>query len=151
MSAPPPIGRTPTLRLSPGFRFAIYATFWTLFATGAAWLVADALKDAANGELWQEAAACLLMVHGGAAMLALMLLGALAPLHVAPGWRKGRNRTAGAAMVAFNAVLVVTALGLYYIGSDLLRPWISDLHIAIGLGLPVLFLVHVVTGRRGAK
>jgi hypothetical protein len=45
------------------------------------------LKEAPNGELWQQAA-YLLMIHGGAAMLTLMLLGALFPVHVAaPGAR----------------------------------------------------------------
>jgi hypothetical protein len=129
----------------------LYATFGMLVLTGGAWLAADRLKDAADGELWQEAAADLLMVHGGAAMLALLLLGALAPLHVTPGWRKRRNRAAGIAMVTVNAVLVATAFGLYYAGGEWLRPWISDTHIAVGLSLPALFLVHVLAGRRGAK
>ncbi len=46
------------------------------FASGAAWLVADPLKETSNGELWQQAAAYLLMVHGAAAMVTLTLLGA---------------------------------------------------------------------------
>ena len=41
------------LRLSPAFRYAVYATFAILFLSGAVWLVADGLKDGANGELWQ--------------------------------------------------------------------------------------------------
>ena len=139
------------MQLSPTFRFALYATFWTLFLTGGTWIAADQLKETADGEFWQGAAANMLVAHGGAAMLALMLLGAFVPLHVWPGWRKGRNRVAGAAMVAFNAVLVLTAFGLYYVGSDLLRSWISNIHIGIGLCLPALFLVHVLTGRRGTK
>jgi hypothetical protein len=40
------------------------------------------LKETSNGEIWQQAAAYLLMVHGGAAMLTLMLLGALFPVHI---------------------------------------------------------------------
>jgi hypothetical protein len=138
------------LRLDPAFRAALYAAFAVLLVTGAAWLWADAMKDSPSGEGWQAAGADLLMIHGGTAMATLMLIGALIPLHLRRGWRARRNRITGAAMATFNAVLIVTAFGLYYFGSDLLRPWSSRLHIAFGLALPVLFVIHVVTGRRSA-
>jgi hypothetical protein len=35
----------------------------------------------------QESATSLLMLHGGGAMLTLLLLGALVPLHVQRAWR----------------------------------------------------------------
>ncbi len=136
------------MRLKPAFRFALYAAFAVLFVSGATWLVADRWKE--TSELAQEAAADLLMVHGGAAMVALLLLGALVPLHVQRGWRAARNRIAGVVMVTFNAVLVVTALGLYYAGSETLRPWMSDVHLWVGLAFPLLLLIHVVLGRRSA-
>ncbi len=136
------------LRLSPRFRFALYGAFLALFVTGAAWLVADGLKDTSSGEMWQAIAATLLMLHGGATMVTLMLLGALVPLHVQRAWRTRRNRVTGTLMVTFNAVLIATAFGLYYLGSEALRPWASNVHIGVGLFLPVLFLVHIVLGRR---
>jgi hypothetical protein len=122
-----------------------------LLLTGAAWVAADQLKESPDGDVWQQAGSYLLMLHGGAAMLALMLLGALAPLHVTPAWRSRRNRIAGSAMLGFNAALVITAFGLYYAGSDVVRSWVSDVHVALGLGLPVLFLIHVVAGRRSSQ
>ena len=134
------------MRLKPAFRYALYGAFAILFATGAAWLAADRLKE--SGEQWQEIAANLLMVHGGTAMIALLLLGALVPLHVQRSWRAGKNRVAGIAMVTFNGVLIVTAFGLYYAGSEILRPWMSDVHLIFGLALPVMFLIHVMLGRR---
>jgi cyanate permease len=90
----------------------------------------------------------MLMLHGGGAMATLMLLGALVPLHVRRAWRSGRNRRTGPMMVAVNAVLIATAFGLYYDGSDTLRPWISDLHTVVGIALPLALLVHVWRGRR---
>lgn len=114
--------------------------------TGTVLLVADALKE--SDEIWQQTAANLLMLHGGVAMLALMLLGALVPLHLRRAWRARKNRITGTVMATFNAVLIITAFGLYYSGSDVVRPWISRLHYGLGLALPVLFLVHVVWGRR---
>ncbi len=53
-------------------------------------------------------------------------------------------------MVTFNSVLVVTAFGLYYAGSETLRPWMSDVHLWVGLAFPLLLLIHVVLGRRSA-
>lgn len=137
------------MRLDPTFRLTLYAVFFVLFVTGAAWLVADQLKEAPNtGEAWQLAGSYLLMLHGGAAMIALILLGALLPLHMQRAWRARWNRVAGAAMLACNAVLIVTAFGLYYAGSEVLRPWMSAIHIAFGFGLPAVFIVHLVRGRR---
>jgi cation transport ATPase len=139
------------LRLEPRFRYALYGAFSALFVTGAAWLSADVLKDSPSGDTWQATAAWLLMLHGGAAMATLMLLGALVPLHVARAWRSARNRVSGSAMLTINAVLIATSFGLYYFGAEVLRPWASNLHIAFGLFLPVLFLIHVVRGRRAAS
>jgi len=139
----------PFWRLEPPFRFAIYIAFAVLFASGAAWLVANRLKETSNGETWQQAAAYLLMVHGGAAMLTLMLLGALFPLHIGRAWRAKKNRATGIVML-FNAVLIATAFGLYYLASEILRPWASGVHIAFGLSLPLLFFVHIKTGRERA-
>jgi hypothetical protein len=45
----------PVWRLDPPFRFAIYIAFAVLFASGAVWLVADQMKESANGEFWQQA------------------------------------------------------------------------------------------------
>jgi hypothetical protein len=136
------------LRLDPVFRCAFYATAGALLATGAAWLVADRLKDAADGEFWQQAAATLLMLHGGSAMIALMMLGALVPAHMRYGWRAAKNRVTGIAMCTANIVLIVTAFGLYYLGSETLRAWMSDLHTALGFAAPALLVGHIWWGRR---
>jgi hypothetical protein len=136
------------LRLDERFRWGLYGVFSVLFVTGAVWLIADAWKDSPSGDFWQGLSASLLMIHGGAAMVALVLLGALIPIHVMRAWRSRRNRVAGAAMVAANVLFVATAFALYYAGSDTWRPWISDLHIAVGLIFPALIVIHVVTGRR---
>jgi hypothetical protein len=136
------------LQLDRRFRWALYVAFALLFATGAAWLIADQLKDSPSGEFWQATTANLLMIHGGAAMVTLLLLGALFPAHIARAWRGRRNRVSGAIMAATNIALIVTAFGLYYLGSDTFRPWISNAHISVGLALPALLIVHVWLGRR---
>jgi hypothetical protein len=135
------------VRLDPSFRRALYAAVAVLTLTGAGWMLADWEKDPAGPEAWQSVAANLLMVHGGTAMAMLMMLGALVPLHVRRSWRSGRNRLTGPAMIGINAALIVTGFGLYYAGSELLRAWISDIHIAVGFVLPALLGLHIWVGR----
>jgi hypothetical protein len=134
------------LRLEPCFRFAIYAAFAVLFLTGAGWLVADWQRDI--DDIWARTAVTMLMVHGGTAMVTLLLLGALIPVHLLNVWRSRRNRISGSAMVTLNAVLIVTAFGLYYLGSELVRPWMSWIHMTCGVFVALLLPLHVVLGRR---
>jgi cation transport ATPase len=122
----------------------LYLVIAVLFITGAAWVAVDRA-------VWPETATYLLRLHGGAAMAMLVLLGALLPLHVRVGWRRRRNRGSGALMVAANAILVATAFGLYYAGSDALRHWTSDLHIALGFALPLAVAGHVLRGRKSGR
>jgi hypothetical protein len=136
------------LRLKSSLRYSVYAIVAVLALSGALWLVADWRKDLSTDEIWQQVAANTLMVHGGAAMLALLLLGALIPLHALRGWRAEKNRISGIIMATLNAALILTAFGLYYLGSEALRPWFSWTHIAAGLGLALWLPMHVWLGRR---
>ncbi len=117
-----------------------------LLLSGAGWFVADWLKD--SGEIWQQVAASMLMIHGGVAMLTLMALGALIPVHFLRAWRAGNNLVSGSIMAAFNALLIVTAFGLYYLGSEAVRPWVSWIHIVAGLCVSSMFPIHILLGRR---
>ena len=136
------------MRLDFRFRYALYAAFSTLFISGALWLAADSLKDAADGEGWQAISANLLMVHGGAAMVTLMLFGAMVPIHLLRAWRAKRNRWTGSVMAVLNAILIVTAFGLYYLGGEEVRPWMSNIHLGAGFSLPLLLFIHILRGRR---
>ena len=136
------------LQLDPRFSWGLYSLFGVLFTTGICWIVADRLKDPENGELWQGIAANMLMIHGGAAMITLVMLGALFPNHITRAWRAQRNRAAGIGMLTINLMLVATAFGLYYLGSETFRPWISDVHIAFGILIPAAFALHIFIGRQ---
>jgi cytochrome c biogenesis protein CcdA len=136
------------LRLKSSFRYALYAAFAALVLTGAGWFVADWQKDPSGDEIWQQIAANMLMVHGGVAMLTLLMLGALIPLHILRAWRAAKNRISGSIMATLNVALILTAFGLYYLGSENLRPWISWTHIGAGVCLAVWLPMHVWLGRR---
>ena len=136
------------MRLNSRFRYAVYAAIAVLFLSGVGWFAADWQKEGANGETWQQIAVYLLMLHGGGAMVTLLLLGALIPVHLLRSWRRGKNLVMGSVMVALNAVLIATAFGLYYLGSEAVRPWMSWVHLVIGALLPGLLALHIVLGRR---
>lgn len=132
------------MRLSTRFRAVLYLGVAVLFVTGAVWVGLDRT-------MWPETSTYLLRLHGGAAMAMLVLLGTLLPLHVRLGWRRKRNVTSGTVMLSSNAILVGTAFGLYYAGSDTVRHWTSVLHIAVGFVLPLVVAGHVHLGRRGRQ
>jgi hypothetical protein len=136
------------LRLDTRFRAAFYAGLTVLFGTGAAWFAVDRLKESGAGAEGPAVGPYLLMAHGGTAMLFLLMLGALIPLHTRTAWRARMNRASGIVMLSCGAVLILTAFGLYYVGSEWLRQWTSNLHIVLGLGFPLLLAVHATLGRR---
>src|SRR5262245_34342287 len=135
--------------LKNAFRFALYGVFSLLFVSGAVWIYADQMKNNTemDTDMWQQVAAFLLSLHGGAAMVTLMLLGALGPMHVQRAWRAKKNRATGIASMAMYGLLIATAFGLYYVGSEALRPWISTIHIAFGLAVPAVITAHIMVGR----
>jgi hypothetical protein len=136
------------LRLNRYFRYFLYCIFSVLFLSGSGWYIADGLKDSPDGDIWQAVSANLLMMHGGAAMITLIALGTLIPLHVIRGWRADRNLVTGVTMATLNAALIVTAFGLYYLGSERLRLFVSNIHLAAGLAFPLLLFAHIFLGRR---
>jgi hypothetical protein len=139
------------LRLDPSFRVVFYAILSLLFATGALWLLADDAASQPGSETWPAIATLLLTLHGSLAMLTLLALGALLAVHVFPSWQKKRNLATGVGLLVVNALLVITACGLYYIGGEALRRAASNVHLALGFLLPLLATVHVVRGRQARK
>jgi hypothetical protein len=131
------------LRLEGVLRWSIYAIVAVLFVTGVAWWLLDERSGASRYYL--------IAAHGLAAMGFLVALGATLTLHVREGWRRRLNRGSGAAVLTVAGVLMLTAFGLYYSGSDSMRSWTSALHLSIGLALPLLLAVHVALGRRARK
>jgi hypothetical protein len=51
-------------------------------------------------------------------------------------------------MITLNTLLIMTAFGLYYLGSETVRPWMSWIHILVGFSVPGLFTLHIFLGRR---
>ena len=128
------------LRLSLFTEFFVYLVFGILLVTGVAWMVFQARLDEGN-----HVSSLMLKLHGGAAMISLILLGALIN-HMRKGWKSRKNRTSGLTLVLVILFLVVTGYGLYYAGNEQLRSLISQWHAWIGLGIFLLLPAHILIG-----
>ena len=132
-----------TFRLNRPFKALVYLSFGVLLLTGAWWMYEQSHLD----DLYLVTLPRLLMkIHGGAAMLALLVLGALT-VHIRRGWKAHKNRLSGALLMAVNVFLIVTGYGLYYAGGEALREWLSRWHAWLGLASGVLLPAHVLAGR----
>ena len=139
--------RPDSIRLKHLQRYFLYIVLALLFLTGVAWAYWNYLA-ASPGDFEISAKAWAMKIHGAAAMAILVLIGMLLSGHVRFAWRARRNRANGSIFLSAFAVLTITGYGLYYAGGERLRAWTSCVHIAVGLALPILLLVHIVLGRR---
>lgn len=87
-------------------------------------------------------------IHGAAAMAILVLIGMLLTAHVRVAWRARRNRGNGSLLLSALAVLTITGYGLYYAGGESLRAWTGWIHLAVGLALPLILVLHVLLGKK---
>lgn len=132
-----------SFRLNRPFKALVYLSFGLLLLTGAIWMYAQGrLED----QGWETIPRLQMKIHGGAAMLALIVLGALSA-HIRRGWNADKNRLSGAVLIGVNVFLIVTGYGLYYAGGEALRAWLSHWHAWIGLVSGVLLPAHVLAGR----
>jgi len=120
-----------------------------LVVTGCGWLLCHyVLAEAGEfGPLPHPLEGLWLQLHGAAGMIALVLFGSLLPSHMLRAWSSRRGRASGGTLAGLFMLLTVTGYGLYYVGGESLRQWISVVHWAVGLGIPVLLTAHVYTLR----
>jgi hypothetical protein len=128
---------------------AVYLSFGLLLATGIAWLVFNTWVRV-QGDFGPEhhpAEHMVLIAHAIGAYAFLIVLGAMTPVHIPLGWNRRRNLVSGITLVTVCGLLGLTALGLYYVGQDLLRGWTSLVHWTVGLAALPALLLHVTRGR----
>jgi O-antigen/teichoic acid export membrane protein len=134
------------------FRYELwlYGTGTLVWLSGVAYLVSHYLPsgdDPLSGmphpaDIW-----CL-RVHGAVMLAFLAAFGAMVPTHMRPAWRRRTNRWSGLSMILVVTILVLTGYGLYYVGEENTRAWISAAHWGLGLGAAGALIVHRALGRR---
>ena len=146
--APPRTAGTAPLRLALWHEMLLCAVMAALTVSGGVWLIYHHLMPLNDSIATHPAETWSLRLHGGLAMLTLVMVGALLPRHVLPAWGRRLNRGSGASMLGAMLLLTVSGYLLYYAGSPSLRDVVSVLHWVVGLALPLLLLLHMVLGGR---
>lgn len=138
-------------RLPRWQEWSVYLALGLLIATGIAWLLLEKFVRV-NGEFGPEhhpAEHMVLIAHGAAAYAFLIIGGAMVPVHITLGWNTRRNLKSGLMLAGTCVILAVTALGLYYVGDEISRNWVSITHWVIGLVVIPALLIHALIGRSG--
>lgn len=137
------------LRLERWHRRCVYVSCALLLASGVAWLVArNFLRPVGQfGEAIHPIEPWAMKVHGAAMMAMIYFLGSLMNSHIRRALKVKRNLASGWSMIAAMGLLSFTGFGLYYLAGESDRQIWSVVHWVVGLGLPVLVLVHVLVGR----
>lgn len=138
----------PEVKLGAFHRYCAYSILGLLFVSGVVHFVLHQFFAVTGpfGAAPHPAEHSLLLLHGAAAMAALLLIGSLLPAHVGPSWLLDRNRRAGLALLAVVALMTLSGYGLYYLGADGLRAACRWLHIGAGLAFLPVFAGHLWRG-----
>ena len=138
-------------RLPRWQEWSVYVSFGLLFVTGIAWLLLDWFVSVAGdfGPEHHPAEHWMLIAHGVVAYAFLIVAGAMIPVHITIGWNTRRSLKTGLTLAGALLLLAVTALGLYYLGDEMQRNWVSVIHWSVGFGASAVLLVHALIGRRG--
>ena len=131
----------------------MYLVVATLVASGLMWLAAHFFMRPVGefGAVIHPLEPWSMKLHGAAAMVSLWLLGTLLQVHIRRALAAGRNLATGWSMIALLGTLTLSGYALYYIASEDSRPWWSASHWLLGLLLPALLMLHIVTGRRALR
>jgi hypothetical protein len=142
--------RRNSLQLSRRHRSLLYLSILVLFLTGVAWAWLHYFHriEGEFGPEFHPAAPWLLKAHGAAAMVSLIVLGTLLVVHVQRGWQAKLNRGSGTGLLCVFGVLIVSGYALYYVGEERFRALASNIHLWVGLALPVVLIAHIILGRR---
>jgi predicted permease len=141
------------MRLSHGHRGWVYWSGALLLVSGTLWLLFHYFLRVHGqfGEAPHPLESWWLRLHGAAAMLGLVVLGSLLPVHVRRGWHQRRNLLAGTILGAVGLLLIASGYALYYFGGEELRPWISAFHWMVGLSALPLLVWHISRGREASS
>jgi len=81
-------------------------------------------------------------LHAASGFAVMLATGALFSIHMRAGWRKHRRRGSGATLGALMVMLALSAVGVYYFGSETLAAAAALTHLVLGLALAVVFAWH---------
>ncbi len=139
--------------LSPVRKWSAYTICFTVYASGAIWLLFDYfvrvedqfgfLNPHPQQGLW-------MMLHAAAALPLIWLFGMFWIAHIKASWRARASRVSGGTLWSVILWLGVTGYALYYVGSDFWRSILSYAHWVVGLAALIVFIIHVTARQRSS-
>lgn len=143
----------PAMRLGKWHQGYLYASGTLLVLSGALWLLFHYFVRLPGqfGDMPHPLEPVWLTIHGLCAAAFLIGFGSVMPGHVRRAWVARRNRWSGTFFFGLLALLITSGYGLYYIGEDDVRAFVSAVHWVIGLGIPVMMGWHIWLGRASRK
>lgn len=146
------------MRLSTVHKIILGLLFLALFVTGGWWAISVnevqlpiEIFGLGGDKRLLDRESRMLAAHGIVAMVYLIAIGSLIPVHMKKGWHLKRKRLSGSFVVVLHAILIATAGILYYGSPDGLRPYGEVLHLWVGVVLPLAVVSHVVARVGGAQ
>ena len=137
------------IKLARIHEWLIYFLSATLFLSGLSWLYFYYFVrvEGEFGFQFHPLQNTSLVVHGISSLLFLIAIGSVLPMHVIRAWRLKRNRISGGIYLTLISLLILTGIGLYYLGGEFIRNLASLVHWVIGLVFPVALGAHIYFGR----
>jgi uncharacterized membrane protein YfbV (UPF0208 family) len=91
------------------------------------------------------------IAHGCLNPFLCALFGYLLCQHIRYGWELKVNRPSGFAIEGIMAGLILSGVGLYYLGNETARNIVVWIHRVLGFVLPIGFVAHWLAARRWVK
>jgi hypothetical protein len=137
-------------RLGEMHKFFLYSSVGLLWLSGLIWLLFHyfGVHQGDFGDLRSPIEPLVLKIHGGVAMMFLLVLGSLISNHIRRGWVLKRNRLSGVIISSTCAVLTISGWMLYYVGNEHVRDLTGVAHWIVGLAMPLLIWLHILAWKR---
>lgn len=137
-------------QISQNYRYFFYAMLSLSFITGSGfWLLKTfAMQEGDFGPESHFLQYPFLQLHGLAAFVMLMSLGAIFASHVPKNWRYQRGKKTGIAILSAVSFSMITAYSLYYLVSEDWHTMLANSHAIIGLMLPTILFIHIKLARQ---
>jgi heme A synthase len=90
-------------------------------------------------------------LHTTFGFLTFMFMGALWTIHMREGWRKNKNKKSGLGLIAILFLLLLSAIGIYYLSDDQSLTIASIIHTVLGISILLFFIQHAFFYANKAK
>lgn len=142
-----------TIKIPKNYRYFFYLSLLLAWLSGFSfWLIRH--FGFVEGDFGPEAHFLqfpLLQLHGLAAFIMLLCLGAIFSAHIPSTWYQKRAKKSGIVMLTSVCLSILSAYSLYYLVSEDWHEILSNGHALIGLFLPVILATHIIIARKSRR